>query len=90
MPTKILKIDIFSISCSTGAFLTILKVAQVVPVHTKYSKLDFPNYHPISLLSKIEKTSEKLVYNLQILQQKQAHLSITIWFQTVFHFSCSN
>ena len=65
IPTRILKLlkndiftqlaDIFNISFSTGIFLTILKVAKVVPAHKKGSKLDFSNYSPISLLSNIEK-----------------------------------
>ena len=45
--------DIFNISFSTGVFPTILKVAKVVPVYKKGSKLDFSNYRPISLLSNI-------------------------------------
>ena len=73
IPTKILNLlksyiscqlaDIFNISFSTGVFPTILKVAKVVPVYKKGSKLDFPNYLPISLLSNIEKILEKLMYN---------------------------
>ena len=55
--------DIFNISFSTGVFPTILKVAKVVPVYKKDSKLDFSNYRPISLLSNIEKILEKLMYN---------------------------
>ena len=41
----------------------ILKVAKVVPVHKKDSKLAFSNYRPISLLSNIENTLERLMYN---------------------------
>ena len=55
--------DIFNISFSTGVFPTILKVAKVVPVYKKDSKLDFSNYRPISLLPNIEKILEKLMYN---------------------------
>ena len=65
IPTRILKLlkndistqlaDIFNISFSTGVFPTILKVAKVVPVHKKDSKLDFSNYRPISLLSNIKR-----------------------------------
>ena len=36
--------------------------AKVVPVFKKDSKLDYSNYHPISLLSNIEKILEKLMY----------------------------
>ena len=55
--------DTFNISFSTGVFPSILKVAKVVPVHKKDSKLDFSNYRPILLLSYIEKILEKLMYN---------------------------
>ena len=47
----------------TGVFPSILKTAKVVPVIKKDSKLNYSNYHPISLLSNIEKTLEKLMYN---------------------------
>ena len=73
IPTKILKLlkndissqlaDIFNISFSTGVFPTILKVAMVVPVYKKDSKLEFSNYWPISILSSIEKILEKLMHN---------------------------
>ena len=72
IPIKILKLikndissqlaDIFNTSFSTGVFPTILKVAKVVPVYKKDSKLGFSNYRPISLLSNIEKILEKLMY----------------------------
>ena len=42
---------------------SILKPAKVIPVHKKDSKLDFSNYHPISLLSNIENFLERLMYN---------------------------
>ena len=73
IPKRILKLlknyistqlaDIFNISFFTGIFPTILKVAKVVPRHKKDSKLDFSNYHPISLLSNLEKILERLMYN---------------------------
>ena len=57
MPIRILKLlknnistqlaDTLNISFSTGVFPTILKVAKVVLVHKKDSKLDFSNYRPI-------------------------------------------
>ena len=46
----------------TGVFPSVLKTAKVVPVFKKDSKLDYSNYHPISLLSNIEKIIEKLMY----------------------------
>ena len=45
----------------TGVFPSVLKTAKVVPVFKKDSKLDYSNYHPISLLSNIEKILEKLI-----------------------------
>ena len=46
----------------TGVFPYVLKTAKVIPVFKKDSKLDYSNYHPISLLSNIEKILEKLSY----------------------------
>ena len=73
IPTKILKLlkddissqlsEIFNISFSSGVFSSILKTARVIPVHNKDSKLEFSNYRPISLLSKIEKILERLMCN---------------------------
>ena len=54
--------DLFNLSFTTGVFPTVLKTAKVVPVFKKDSKLDYSNYHPISLLSYIEKILEKLMY----------------------------
>ena len=50
-------------SFSTGVFPSILKIAKVVPIHKKQSKLVYSNYHPISLLSNLEKILEKLMYS---------------------------
>ena len=46
----------------TGVFPSVLKTAKVVPVFKKDSKLNYNNYHPISLLSNIEKILEKRMY----------------------------
>ena len=54
--------DLFNLSFVTGVFPLIPKTAKVVPVFKKDSKLDYNNYHPISLLSSIEKILEKLIY----------------------------
>ena len=43
----------------TGVFPSVLKTAKVVQ---KDSKLDYCNYHPVSLLSNVEKILEKLMY----------------------------
>ena len=46
----------------TGIFPSVLKIAKVVPVFKKDSKLDYSNYRSISLLSNIEKILEKHMY----------------------------
>ena len=55
--------EIFNISFSSGIFPSLLKTAKVIPVHEKDSKLDFSNYHPISLLSNTETFLVRLMYN---------------------------
>ena len=54
--------DLFNLSFMTGVFPSVLKTAKVVPVFKKGSKLNYSNYHPISLVSNIEKILEKLMY----------------------------
>ena len=44
-----------------GVFPSALKIAKVVPIHKKDSKLDFSNYQPISLLSNLCKILEKIM-----------------------------
>ena len=74
IPTKILRLltdDIsehlsiifFNTSFATGIFPEKLKVAKVIPIHKKDSKLECSNYRPISLLSNIDKILEKLMHN---------------------------
>ena len=48
----------------TGVFSFVLKSAKVVPVLKKDSKLEYSNYHLISLLSYIEKKLETYVYEV--------------------------
>ena len=55
--------DFFNLSFMTGVFPSVLKTAKVVPIFKNDSKLDYSNYHQISLLSNINKILEKLVYN---------------------------
>ena len=52
------------INCSfvTGTFPKNLKVARIIPIHKKGSKLSVDNYRPISLLSNINEIFEKLMY----------------------------
>ena len=54
--------DIFNLFFSSGKFPSVLKIAKVVPVYKKESKLDYQNYRPIFLLCNIEKILEKLMY----------------------------
>ena len=73
LPTKILKIlkneisveliNIFQLTFSTGVFPSGLKIAKVIPIHKKESKLKCSNYRPISLLSNLDKILEKLMHN---------------------------
>ena len=58
-PVNVLK---YSMSFSSTVIISILKIAKFISVH-KDSKLDFLDYCPISLLSNIEKISERLMYN---------------------------
>ena len=44
----------------TGVFPSVVKTAKTVPVFKKDSILNYSNYHPISLLSNIEKILEIL------------------------------
>ena len=63
--------EIFNLSFSTGSFPSSLKVAKVIPVHKKDSKLLHPNYRPISLLSNIDKIIEKLMHKRLIMFLEQ-------------------
>ena len=46
---------LFNLSLSSAVFPSLLKIAKVIPVYKKGSKLDCHNYRPISLMSNIEK-----------------------------------
>ena len=54
--------NLFILSFVSGIFPLVLKIAKVLPVFKKHSKLDYSNYHPISLLSNIGKILEKPMY----------------------------
>ena len=47
---------------TSGVFPSALKITKVVPIYKKDSKLDFSNYHPISLLSSLDKKLEQKMY----------------------------
>ena len=64
IPLKILKLTqneisqhlahIFNLSFMTGVFPDSLKIAKVIPIHKKDSKLIVSNYRPISVLSNLD------------------------------------
>lgn len=53
---------IYNLSFKTGVHPDAFKVAKVVPLYKKGSKLLVSNYRPISLLSNLNKILEKLMY----------------------------
>ena len=53
-------VDLFNLSFMTSVFPSVLKTAKLVPVLKKDSKLNYRNYLPISLISRVEKIYEKL------------------------------
>ena len=88
VPTKIVKAnaDLFSIFASNAfnesvvscKFLSVLKLADVKPVHKKASRLEKTNYRPVSLLPNISKIFERCM-----------HRQISEYFETVLSkFQC--
>ena len=53
---------IINMSFEVSIFPDFLKVAKVVPLHKKDSRLNYENYRPISLLSVFSKIFEKTIY----------------------------
>ena len=53
---------IVNLSITQGKVPQDLKIAKVIPLHKKGSKLDPANYRPISILNTISKVVEKIVY----------------------------
>ena len=47
----------------TRVFPDSMKIAKVIPIHKKYSKLIVSNYQPISILSNLNEIIEKLMHN---------------------------
>ena len=75
----------------TGVFPSVFKTAKVVPIFKKDSKLDYSNYHPISLLSNIEKILEKLMYKrLYTFLDNKNIIYDLVWIQTILYISCFN
>ena len=72
---------IFNLSMQTGIHPDCLKLAMVIPIHKKGSKLEVGNYRPISLLSNINKLTRKDYprENLQFHRKIQSFIQISIW-----------
>ena len=72
IPGKILKLlknnisrqlsDIFNMSFMNGHFPSVLKIATMISIHKKQSKVNYTNYRIVSILTDIEKIIEKLMY----------------------------
>ena len=72
IPTKILKMSqhiiakplvyLINLSFSTGVFMDLLKIANIIPDFRKGDKEDYNNYRPISLISNLSKLIEKLAH----------------------------
>ena len=60
------------LSFSTGVLPAVL-TTKVIPIHKKNSKPEVSNYRPISLLSNIDKSFEKLMHNrlIEFFEKKQ-------------------
>ena len=70
-------VDLFNLSFMTGIFPSVPKIAKVVSVFEKGSKLDYSNYRPMSLLSNIEKYLKNLCIRDCILSLITSILSMT-------------
>ena len=56
--------NLFNLSFLQEKFPSLLKVAKVIPIHKKSSKLLCSNYRPISILSNLDKILEKIIQTL--------------------------
>ena len=56
--------DLFNLSFRTGVLPSILTTAKVVPVLKKDSKLDYSNYHLISLIPFLTTIILSIIYSL--------------------------
>ena len=53
---------IVNLSLRSGIFPNEMKLAKVIPLHKKKSRLDAGNYRPVSILSVVSKVLEKTVF----------------------------
>ena len=82
--------DLFNLSFTTGVFPSVLKTAKVVTVFKKDSKLDYTNYHPISLLSNIEEILEKLMHKRLYTFLNKSNVVYNEQFEFRQHYSTSH
>ena len=61
----------FNLSFKLGKHPDMFKIARVMPVFKKGSRLLVGNYRPISLLSNLNKILEKLMFNVFIISSKE-------------------
>ena len=54
---------IFNLVLNTGIFPDEMKLAKVTPIYKTGDKADCGNYRPISVISAVAKTLEKIIYN---------------------------
>ena len=78
--------DLLNLSFVTSIFPLVLKTPKVVPIFKKNSKLDYNNYHPISLLSNNERILENLCIKDCIPSSITTILSMTINISICFIF----
>ena len=91
IPVKILKLlkndisqqlsDIFNMSFSTGQFPSVLKIAKVIPIHKKQSRVDCTNYRPKKLMYKRLSNFldiNNLIYSLQFVFQPKYSTTHTL------------
>jgi len=70
-----------NLSLLSGKHPDMLKIAKIIPIFKKGSKLKTSNYRPISLLPNINKIMEKIVYSrvFDFFNKKKCILRPSIW-----------
>lgn len=66
--------SLFNLLLTFGIFQNILKTTKITPIHSNYSKLKCSDYRPISVLSNIDKSLERIIYNRLTLSLKKSNL----------------